>query len=206
MTTNTARKLSKHGSLFTPRAIIWVIGFIHIHPFGARYLWFHCKGFHSIWLTIPSTHTGHPDTSLNLKSGWKLTRGKRLWLLTETPKAAAGPRATRKGVCCRWHPPPPANPVLGPQCHSCPWAAVTGADRQHHLCETNWCQNFPPKIGKFFNNRHLSLQVPQPSEGLLSMCHTLEVIFWWSFLPSILLKETAEAIGTGMIMRPLVYS
>ena len=78
------------------------------------------------------------------------------------------------------------------------YAVVKGTDRQHHLNETkdvrtSW------KICKFVDNYFISLQVPPPSEGLLSLCHTLKVIFWWYSLPGLLSKEAAQSVVTGMI-------
>ena len=56
------------------------------------------------------------------------------------------------------------------------YAVVKGADRQHHLNEQRM-SGCPKKICKFVDNCFISLQVPAPSEGLLSLCHILEVIF-----------------------------
>lgn len=72
-------------------------GWLYLRPpFWARYLWFHWEGFHSVWLTVSIRHKGHPDTSLNLRSGWKLTWRERLWLLTEMPGQLQGFPPTRR--------------------------------------------------------------------------------------------------------------
>lgn len=112
MTAYTARKLLKQGYLSRPGAVFWVTGFICIHPFWARYLWFHWEGFHSIWVTvsvrlirvIPSHHL-----TWGQAGNWH--EGKD-WLLTETPMAAPSLLTIEKAVSCRWHPFHAPSPAL----------------------------------------------------------------------------------------------
>lgn len=191
---DTARRLSEHGSLSSSRAVIRVTGFRCIYRFGARQLWFHWEGFHSIWWTLaitlkPIILTCHliwgqaGNWQEGEDSGYWLTCPRQLRVFPPPGKVSAADDIP---------------PALSPQCPSCPRAedllSLCCCHRCWQAVSPEWnklVSELPPKEFKCVNNYGLSWQVLQPSEGLLSMCHTLEVIFWSSFLPSLLLKENS---------------
>lgn len=83
------------------------------------------------------------------------------------------------------------------------YTAVKGADSSIAR-RSKLISELPKKICKFVDNHSISLQMPSPTEGLLSMCHTpmcytLKVILWWSSLPKHLSKEAAQSLGTRVI-------
>lgn len=72
--------------LLSSRVVIWVVGFI-LHPlFLSQVFLVPLRRVYSIWLTVSFSHKSHPDTWLNLRSGWKPTCKERLWLLSETSR------------------------------------------------------------------------------------------------------------------------
>lgn len=146
MSEDTARRLSEHGSLSSPRAVIgWpalgastilVPALVPLRRVPQH--------------LVDSSHyaqEGHPDMSLNLRSGWKLTGRRRLWVLTDMPKAAPGLPATRKVVSCWWHPPctqssvPQLSQSRGPFVLLLLSQVLTGSV----TWVKHWCRNFPPK-------------------------------------------------------------
>ena len=144
---------------------------------------------------------GHPDTWLDLRSGWKPTWRERLWLLSEISLQPwdSPPRRRLSSRTISLQAPSPVLPLPLSRGLS---ALIMQLSRALTGSITRMKQRMSErreKICKFVDNYFISLQVPPPSEGLLSLCHTLKVIFWWYSLPGLLSKEAAQSVVTGMI-------
>lgn len=202
----TARKLSKHGCLFTPGLVIRVTGFCPQLPFLSQLslvLLPRVSEHLTDWIRY--TQKAHPNTSLNLRPGWILTWRKGLWSLTAMPTSAPSlptiKRLQRTPLPCSV----PCITAIPKQRTLCSYhAAVQGAWQAASPNEMNPRQGFP--------KRFLSVSA---TISLHHKCHSPRRAFFQDVTPLKSLcdgllcegffqrKQPSQSAQGGWVLRPM---
>lgn len=141
MTSEIARKLSKHRYLLIPRVVTWAAGFVRLHLSKVPLVLLR-RLPQPLSDHIHQTHGGHPGTSLNQRPDWKLTSriGSGHWLRCPWQLQVSPPSSRLSAA-------DDSPPMHHLSCRSCPWAK----DLLFFLysCQGCWQQHRPTKQTDF---------------------------------------------------------